>query len=502
MLPLIAPLLLQVAAAATITPKRQSNSNGCDTLSENVPNTIFYRGDDVYEYEAAQFWSLNEIMDPECVFRPTSADEVAQAVQIMQDTETQFAVRGGGHMAIKGSNNIDDGPLFVMSNLTALEVNEDENYVWVGPGHDWGQVFSYLSKFNLAAAGGRLSPVGVPGLLLAGGVNFHGNQHGWAADNVIEYEIVLANGTVKYATACSDADLFWALKGGSSNFGIVTKFKLNTFPSSQVLAGVYSVTDIPAFLEATANFSQHNTDPLAHVVPQVIQQGNMTIGGVILFYDSPDVEKPDCFAPFFDIEPVSSTVGFKTLAEFAEETGQLVVPEINDMFIAGTHVGKTYEDILKGVQIVNDLFLEAVPALQAIVPEEDLILVCVDWQPIGDLWLKGSQKSNPGGNALGFDPENKGTYMAWAEVVEWNGTQYDEQVHAWVKNTTWTIANATQEAGIWDPFLYMGDSTYFQTEIYEGYGEENHQRLLDISRKVDPDRVFQKLLPGGYKIGN
>lgn len=101
MLPLIVPLLLQVAAAATITPKRQSNSNGCDTLSENVPNTIFYRGDDVYEYEAAQFWSLNEIMDPECVFRPTSADEVAQAVQIMQDTETQFAVRGGGHMAIK-----------------------------------------------------------------------------------------------------------------------------------------------------------------------------------------------------------------------------------------------------------------------------------------------------------------------------------------------------------------------------------------------------------------
>lgn len=142
-----------------------------------------------------------------------------------------------------------------MSNLTALEVNEDENYVWVGPGHDWGQVFSYLSKFNLAAAGGRLSPVGVPGLLLAGGVNFHGNQHGWAADNVIEYEIVLANGTVKYATACSDADLFWALKGGSSNFGIVTKFKLNTFPSSQVLAGVYSVTDIPAFLEVSVTLA-------------------------------------------------------------------------------------------------------------------------------------------------------------------------------------------------------------------------------------------------------
>ena len=98
MLSLVAPLLLTAAAAATT---RRSESNGCNALSENVPNTIFFRGDDVYEYENTRFWSNNEIMDPECVFRPSSADEVAQAVQIMQDTNTQFAVRGGGHMAIR-----------------------------------------------------------------------------------------------------------------------------------------------------------------------------------------------------------------------------------------------------------------------------------------------------------------------------------------------------------------------------------------------------------------
>jgi hypothetical protein len=97
----IAPLLLSTAAAVTVTVGKQSSSNGCDALSKSVPNTIFYRGDDVYKYENTQFWSNNELMDPECVFRPSSADEVAQAVQIMQDTNTQFAVRGGGHMAIR-----------------------------------------------------------------------------------------------------------------------------------------------------------------------------------------------------------------------------------------------------------------------------------------------------------------------------------------------------------------------------------------------------------------
>jgi hypothetical protein len=99
MLSLLAPLVLSTAAAASVNVAL--GSSGCDALSKNVPNTIFYRGDDVYEYESKQFWSNNEIMDPECVFRPSSADEVAQAVQIMQDTQTQFAVRGGGHMAIK-----------------------------------------------------------------------------------------------------------------------------------------------------------------------------------------------------------------------------------------------------------------------------------------------------------------------------------------------------------------------------------------------------------------
>ena len=100
---LLAPIVLSTAVAASV--KGQRSSSGCDALSQNVPNTIFYRGDDVYEYESKQFWSNNEIMDPECVFRPSSADEVAQAVQIMQDTDTQFAVRGGGHMAIRVCNS-------------------------------------------------------------------------------------------------------------------------------------------------------------------------------------------------------------------------------------------------------------------------------------------------------------------------------------------------------------------------------------------------------------
>jgi FAD/FMN-containing dehydrogenase len=162
-------------------------------------------------------------------------------------------------MGIKGANSIDGGPLIVMSNLTTLELSADRKSVWVGPGLDWGEVYTFLDKYGLATTGGRLAPVGVPGLLLGGGISFHGNQYGWSADNVVEYEIVLYTGKIVSVTAKSNSDLFWALKGGSNNFGIVTKFRLNTFSSGTVYAGVYSVTDIPGLLKVSLPSISINT---------------------------------------------------------------------------------------------------------------------------------------------------------------------------------------------------------------------------------------------------
>lgn len=90
----------------------------------------------------------------------------------------------------------------------------------------------------------------MPGLLLAGGVNYYGNQVGFSCDSVVNYEVVLANGTIVEANATAHADLFWALKGGSSNFGLVTRFDIETIASTQVWAGTWTVAEeyIPDFL--------------------------------------------------------------------------------------------------------------------------------------------------------------------------------------------------------------------------------------------------------------
>tara|TARA_R110002003_G_scaffold141_19_gene13004 strand:- start:6447 stop:6809 length:363 start_codon:yes stop_codon:yes gene_type:complete len=113
-------------------------------------------------------------------------------MQLFATNGTKFAVRGGGHMAIPGYNSIDaPGVLLSTTNLDTLALNDDKSVVSVGPGKRWADVYTYLQPHDLVAVGGRVGQIGVPGLLLGGGISFYSNQHGFASDNVVKYEVSL-----------------------------------------------------------------------------------------------------------------------------------------------------------------------------------------------------------------------------------------------------------------------------------------------------------------------
>ncbi|CAI7594536.1 unnamed protein product [Penicillium viridicatum] len=488
--------LVGVIAASTAAATSPNVAVGCKALQTPLGDSLFFASSIVYKYEAANFWSNTELMAPGCVFRPQSSAQLAEGIVALANANAQFAVRGGGHMGIRGSNNIDDGVLIVMSNLTTLELSKDQSIVSIGPSHRWSDVYKYLQKFELTAAGGRLGPVGVPGLLLAGGVNFYGNQVGFGCDTVVNYEVVLADGSIVEANKTSHPDLFWALKGGSSNFGIVTRFDLETIKSAKVWAGAHTVSaeHIDQFLAAAATYASDIYDPKTHIVPALVP-GETTLASVILFYDSDTISYPDIFKPFTDIPAISSTLDFKTVAEFATETAVMVVDGINDVFVAGTVKGTSYKELLSGISIINQTFFNELPKLYAQVPTANISTIQLDWQPIGADWMKASEAH--GGNALGLDSSH--VYLCYAEVVEWIGSAYDEIVASWVEETTYKINNATQKAGLYDAFNYMGDAAGFQS-IFPGYGAENHQKLRDIAKKYDSGGVFQTLMPGGFKV--
>lgn len=130
--------------------------------------------------------------------------------------------------------------LLALSHLDSVEYSEADETVDVGPGAKWVDVYSSLAPHGRYAIGGRLKSIGVPGLTLIGGVSYFLNKYGFTMDNIVSYDVVLGNGTLTTANSATNPDLFWALKGGANNFGVVTKFVMKTY-SVPVVSSTFQV---------------------------------------------------------------------------------------------------------------------------------------------------------------------------------------------------------------------------------------------------------------------
>ena len=198
-----------------------------------------YPGSPTYHLEESSYWSQQQALtQPTCRFSPASASQVSLAVLALRATQCQFAVKSGGHAAFAGGSNIQGGVTIDLARLDQLSLSPGKTETSVGPGLVWYDVYSYLEPQGVAVIGGRVSAIGVGGLTLGGGISFFSGRYGWACDNVNTYEVVFADGSVREVSYDSPySDLYWALRGGGNNFGIVTRFDLATYPQGDLWAG-------------------------------------------------------------------------------------------------------------------------------------------------------------------------------------------------------------------------------------------------------------------------
>ncbi|TGO65532.1 hypothetical protein BCON_0002g01180 [Botryotinia convoluta] len=195
-------------------------------------------------------------------------------------------------------NSIDfNGILISTTNLDALTVSSDNSIASIGPGLRGGAVYEALDPYGVSVIGGRIPQVGVGGLILGGGLSHFSAQHGLAADNIKNFEVVLASGEIVNANAKKNSDLFWALKRGGPNFGIVTRFDMYTIPIRNIWfqATAYSLTELPNILAAFTEWQKNGaqTDPKTSVLINILNTG-CSLG---LVYSEP-ATYPDAFAPF------------------------------------------------------------------------------------------------------------------------------------------------------------------------------------------------------------
>ena len=189
--------------------------------------------------------SYGVLGSPALVLRPTTTADVAAAILHARSENLVISVRSGGH-SMFGTN--DGGVVIDLSGIRNVEFLENDR-VRVGSGAVWGDVANSLSPRGLAVSSGDTYSVGVGGLTLGGGVGWMVRQHGLAIDSLVEAEVVLASGDVVTTNAEVEPDLFWALRGGGGNFGVVTRFTFQAHRLAGVVFG--SIVVEPSSLEHT-----------------------------------------------------------------------------------------------------------------------------------------------------------------------------------------------------------------------------------------------------------
>ncbi|KAJ7029882.1 FAD-binding domain-containing protein [Mycena alexandri] len=265
-------------------------------------------------------WVESSTQSSACSVEPGTPADVSIVIQLLGKTKTPFAVKGGGHSGNPGFSSTT-GVQISMTRFSTVNYDKTTGTVAIGSGLIWDEVYAALEPHGVIVAGGRVSGVGMAGFTLGGGYNWLANQVGLTVDTVTAYDLVRPNGSIVSVTAASDPDLFFALKGGGNNFGIVTQFTLKAFPQGQVWGGVifYAAAQLPAVTAAVARFASNVTDKKAAIIPGYTTQLGKPVVANIMFYDGPS-PPAGIFDEFLAIEHTTediSTRSFLSLVQSA-----------------------------------------------------------------------------------------------------------------------------------------------------------------------------------------
>ncbi|KAL1848797.1 2-isopropylmalate synthase (Alpha-isopropylmalate synthase) (Alpha-IPM synthetase) [Paecilomyces lecythidis] len=447
------------------------------------------------------FWSHQESsLSPKCIVVPSSAMDVSTAISILtkgdhgdETHRTPFAIKGGGHSPNAGFANIQNGVTIDMDQIAGVSYNEENSIASVGAGAKWLQVYEYLSEYGVTVAGGDNGGVGVGGLLIGGGMSHFSPRVGWACDGVVNFEIVLASGEITNANRSSNPDLYKALKGGTSNFGVITTYDLSAFPQEGIWGGdvIQDISNLDQVLEAFAKIADApDYDPYASLETAIEFNGSAWTILHELVYTKEVNDTPPIFQPLLAIEPkAKSTLKNTNLTTIANETA---TPPTNNILLQTATYGVDAR-LLKSIFDINNATVhELRPRI------EGLFEWTLVFEALPSIWLEHSEKS--GGNSLGTSPEDGNAFVFYIEA-QWNDTT--ASTSALIQGSAAKVIQQTdriaQSKALKHDLIYLNYANANQDPL-ASYGEENLNNLKAVARKYDPKGIFQTQVPGGFKV--
>jgi len=288
-----------------------------EEFAAKVRGKIIFPEDAEYD-DARKLYNAMIDKHPGVIVKCADVADVIYAVNFGRENHLAVAVRGGGHNG-GGLGSCEGGLVIDLSGLKFVRVNTDKKTVQVGGGNVWAEVDHATHAFGLAVPAGIISSTGVGGLTLGGGVGYLARKYGLTIDNLLEADMVLADGSFVTVNATKNEDLFWAIRGGGGNFGIVTSFTFQAHPVTNVFGGptLWPIEKTNEIMKWYHEFLSNAPDELNGFFATLVIPGppfpahlhNKQFCGIIWCY-SGDLDKAkEIFKPIMAMNPLFEHVG-------------------------------------------------------------------------------------------------------------------------------------------------------------------------------------------------
>ncbi|KAL3958510.1 hypothetical protein ACCO45_006672 [Purpureocillium lilacinum] len=462
---------LLLAAILLLSPPVVLATCACHDIAKLLPGRVLLPNSSGYKTSISSYFFLNSRQSPKCIVAPTNAAEVSKIIKKLGVRENnQVAIRSGGHTPNRGFANTDSGVTLDLRGLNKMALQgPNDDVVSVGTGALWRDVYATLDPINRTVVGARVASVGVGGFLTGGGLSFFSPKYGFGCDNVVNMEVVLANGAIVNANATSHPDLFRALKGGQGNFGIVTRF------------------DLIAHLAAFESFKAAPYDGFAEIEQTFVYFGALKAFSSTnnMFYTK-SVVNASALKFFSDVQPqTANTMRISNTSAFAEEIEKF---QPTDQFASYSTLSfRMAPGILPRIY---KQWKDATTSLSAKVPNVTSVLTFQDIPP--------PPSANAPKNSFPFAPDS--TPHKDNVLVLFSFYWSHKEESALVESTIKSVTGSVQElVGNKVGFKYLNYAAAWQDPI-GSYGEEINKALARVARTYDPNRFFQRVVSGGFKL--
>ena len=421
--------------------------------------------DDARYEEARRVWNAMVDRRPAVIARPRGAADVIAGVQFAQKQGLPVAIRGGGHN-VAGRCVCDGGLVIDFADMKAIRVDPVARTARAEPGLRWTEFDRETQAFGLATTGGTIGDTGIAGLTLGGGFGWLEGKFGMTVDNLLGADVVLADGRLVHASSTEHPDLFWALRGGGGNFGVVTSFEYRLHEVGPLIIGGLVVHPFPRAKEVLKFFGDFlRTAPdelVAAAVLMTAPDGNKACG-IAVAYPGDIAEGERLVAPIKQFgPPVMDVIGpMPYLAQ------QALIEAAMPPNVLNYWKAEFLRDVSGGlIDVAVDAYASAPSPLSSIL-----------FYPIRGAASRVSPDDTAFPHRRGY---HFGIYSLWTDP-----SQNDQNI-AWVRQT-WTGVQSFVSGGVYVNELGEDDGV---DRVEMAFGP-NYDRLQRIKAKYDPNNVFR-----------